>query len=190
MSEEERAARQRRIPLVRAQIIALREAALRASGRADTAEAALQAGNILTSNMLAAFALELGLKVFHMAYAPENAHGHDLHKLFTALPQQMQDDISATYASNLTDLPNVPVYAFRTAPGKPPKPEQPLDAVPYGNAEDLLQQCSKLFIDARYFPEHVGGEWVMIHHPIEYMRHMIDVLITVFDTYLERGSWR
>lgn len=190
MSEEERAARQRRIPLVRGQIIALREAALHASRQGAVGEPALQAGNVLTSNMLAAFALELGLKVFHLAYAPESAHGHDLYRLFTTLPQQMQDDIRATYTRNLNDLPNVPVYAFRTAPEMPPAPAQALDAVAYGNADGLLQQCSKLFIDARYFPEQVGGEWVMIHHPIEYMRHMIDVLITVFDAYLERAAWQ
>jgi len=148
----------------------------------------MQAGHMLTANMQAAFALELGLKVFHMTWADKEARGHDLKKLFNGLPQQMQGDIRATYEGSWQTLPNVFMLAFRTSPDPPPPPPSP-PAASYAKADELFDACSLLFVQARYFYEQVGPDWAIVHHPIQYMLRMIDVLALVYDEYLKRGGW-
>ena len=188
MTDEERGAMMSRLPLIRSQVIALRNTALHTSEQVPAAEPSLQVGLVLTSNMLSAFAIELALKMFYMALGPEAAHGHALYKLFTQLPPEIQNDVGATYEGNLQSGLTVSVYAFRTAPEMPARPA-PLSPLPFSTVEGLLKECSKLFVDARYFPEEVGGEWVMIPHPEAHMRLLIDVLMTWFDEYKKAGGW-
>ncbi|MEA1013734.1 hypothetical protein [Sphingosinicella sp. LY1275] len=140
--------------------------------------------------MVAAFAIELSLKLFYMAYAPNAPkRKHDLHDLFLGLHPTIQADIRATFEGNLREHPNVPLLAFRTSPTMPDPPSEVPAGLPFATADGLLEQCSKLFVQARYFPEQVGDAWVMISHPLSYLLHMIDSLRVVFDAYLQNG-WR
>jgi hypothetical protein len=186
--EDQRAARHRRIPLVRGQIFALREAAVFSSEKVGAGPPGMDAGHMLTANMQAAFALELSLKLFHMTYAEAEARGHDLKRLFNELPPKMCEDIRAAYEAPGQALPNIKAFAFQTSPIQPAPPTSG-SGNRYAKADDLFEACSQLFVQARYFYEQVGADWVMIDHPMEYMLRMIDVLATVYDGYLERGGW-
>lgn len=179
-----------RIPLVRAQVRGLRTAALLAQEEIEkTASEPDKAGLALTSNMLMGFALELGLKLFFMMYVEGVPRGHELHKLYEGLPDQIKDDIAETYSGISSPAPTLTRYAFRLSPDAPQPPTEN-GPRPYGSAQGLFKSASDLFVQARYFYENLSYEaWAIIDQPIQQMARMSEVLDVVFDEYIRRGSW-
>ncbi|MGZ8286552.1 MAG: hypothetical protein ACXW27_10385 [Allosphingosinicella sp.] len=179
-----------RVPLMRMQIQALRQAA-QSSSDAEGSDNWLDTGTVLTSNMLLGFALELGLKLFYATYHEKAAHGHDLTVLYEGLPDQIRGDISESYATSIeASTPGtIKLYAFRVSKDQPPVPEGPSGGR-YDSAAELFKAVSLLFVRARYFFEQVNSEdWAVMAHPIDHVLLMSGVLDVVYDEYLQRGSW-
>lgn len=186
----DRSARHAQIPIMSKQIHALRQIARSVSdqGRALPYQAAI--GFILTSNMMAGFALELGLKIFYMTFCgngPPNTHS--LLSLYNDLPAQIRGDIAATYEHELQDTP-IQLYAFMTAP-RPPEPPEGGDGKRYDSAISLFESASDCFIKSRYFFENVGAaDWSIVDHPIDYLLRMSDGMEVVYEHYAREGSWK
>jgi len=182
-------ARHARVPIALSQIRALEQAALTADSRVQSSTAHDQIGHVLTSNMLATFAIELGLKAFYLSFSegkPPSTHW--LAALYRGLPARIRGDIAATYASDLPDLPVV-MFALKASPVRPTIPDR-ASGGGYGDADAFFESTSKAFIAARYFFEQVdGADWSVIDHPIDYMLRMSDVLRIVYEEYAKRGGF-
>ena len=177
------------VPVARAQIRSLRAQAEAVDALSDIALPEDQLGHVLTSLMLAGFALELGLKMFGMTYAHERPRGHDLKQLFEQLPQQVRDDIAATYEGSTFPQPSITVFALQKSENAPTLPSQPSGGG-YSTVHEVIEQSAKMFTRARYFFEEIGAErWTSIEYPIEYMLALSHVLDVVYDEYQKQGGW-
>lgn len=173
-----RTARHQRVPIMLAQVTALRTVALEASQRASSPDQAIQIGEILTSNMNAGFALELVLKSFFMSFHEEPpARVHGLHGLYKQLPEPWRHQIDGAYRTDPRRQSDVVSVAYQAAPTAPETPEPLSGLAEFKTAESCFAAVSTIFHDSRYFFEEIGaGGWATIRHPIGQMVAMIDVL--------------
>lgn len=177
------------VPIARAQIRSLRTQAEFAASRAANASTSDQIGHVLTSVMLAGFALELGLKVYCMTYGNERPRGHDLKELFDSFPEQVRNDISASFEASIFPKPPITVYGFTTAKDQPSAPSEVPESR-YDTAENVLLHSATAFTKARYFFEDIKLEhWATIDHAVHYMLALSNVLDVVYDGYVEAGGW-
>ena len=176
-------------PIVKAQIAALEYAARETSIRAASAPELDQIGHVLTSNMSAGFALELGLKLFYMTFAPKGPPPtHSLSDLYAGCPRQVCGDIDETYRSNLPTT-SIRMYGLRTSPTRPAAPTATAGSS-CENAFSFFDSTDLIFVQARYFFEKVDDvDWSIIDHPIDHMLQMSNVLRVVYDAYGEHGGW-
>lgn len=186
-----RGLRHSQTPIMVDQMRALREMALRASQDAKHAELPNQIGAILTSNMLAGFALELGLKLFFMTFKESPPPGtHNLKVLFDDLPPGWRTEIDSAYQSDPRSRANYSVSAFQISGTTPNTPQEDVEAGSFGNANAFFESVSLIFVRSRYFFEEVSAsDWVFVSHPIEQMLAMIDVLDAFYRHLInERGK--
>jgi hypothetical protein len=177
------------VPLARAQIRSLRAQAEAAADLVGDATDHDAIGRVLTSVMLAGFALELGLKIFPMTYGSKRPRGHNLRKLFDELPEQIRNDISASYAASTFPKPLVLIYALISTKEQPQVPEG-VRRARYDTAENVIEHSADAFTKARYFFEDVrAADWVTISHGVHYMLVLSHILDVVYDEYLKRGGW-
>lgn len=178
--------------MVKEQITALLDAARFTGEQAEAvpSHASAPIGLVLTSNMLAGFALELGLKLFYMTYRDEGPprNTHDLLMLFEGLPSKIQADIAALY-ERMPKNDRMRVHAFITAPSQPSQPP----ASPtrgYADARSAFESASKLFVQSRYFYETVTGEdWSVIDHPFDSLIALGRALLTAYSSYERQGGF-
>ena len=177
------------VPVARAQIRSLRGQAEMAAAAVTSAEAGDSIGHVLTSVMLAGFALELGLKMFGMTYGNERPRGHDLKKLFDAFPEQVRNDISDSFAASTFPKPPITIYGITTAKEQPMAPSE-APASRYDTADNVILYSADAFTKARYFFEDVQpAKWATIDHATHYMLALSHVLDVVYDEYLKAGGW-
>ncbi|MGQ0534160.1 MAG: hypothetical protein ACT4OF_15940 [Caulobacteraceae bacterium] len=188
----DRTQRHARHPMVREQIAALLDAARFTGEQAEAVPSSAPApiGLVLTSNMLAGFALELGLKLFYMTYRndgpPRNTH--DLLTLFEALPPKIQADVAALY-ERTPKKDRIRVYALITSPTQPNKPTVD-PSKGYADAPSAFESASKLFVQSRYFYETVtGDDWSIIDHPFDSLIALGRALITAYSSYERQGGF-
>lgn len=175
--------------MVRSQIRALREKSTNAKSIKKNPE---NIGEVLASNMISGFALELGLKIFYMTYSHSVPRHHDLLRLYENMPQQIKDDVALSYAvtydANQFDK-EVKFYAHTFSEKCPEKPQFNLDKS-FSTASDLFCNISPIFTQSRYYFETVSNlDWSIIPNPIQHMDLMSGVLDIVHEEYLKRGSW-
>lgn len=187
----DRTQRHARHPIVREQIIALLDAARFTGEQVETVPSGAPApiGLVLTSNMLAGFALELGLKLFYMTYRDDGpTNTHDLLALFEGLPPKIQADVATLYA-RMPKKDTIRVYALITSPTQPNKPTA-TSTKGYSDARSAFESASKLFVQSRYFYETVtGDDWSMIDHPYDGLITLCRALITVYASYERQGGF-
>lgn len=177
------------VPIARSQIRSLRTQAEAVASLAEKTSGADQMGHVLTSVMLAGFALELGLKVFPMTYDNKRPDGHDLKTLFDKFPEQIRGDISASFEASSFPKPAITVYAMTASKAQPQAPSD-VPASRFDTAENVLIHSADAFIRARYFFEGVKAEkWAAIYHAVHYMVALSHVLDVVYDEYLNNGGW-
>jgi hypothetical protein len=170
--------------MVREQIAALRQqASLRANGNQEI-------GRILSANMAAAFALELGLKVFYMTFEEEGPpRTHELKLLFLGLPAPIVVDITCGYAAVVPRLQSAKVLALTVSPEMPSLPNGACGGG-WGAAPDFFETASRAFVEARYFYEKVtDAGWATVTDLSPVMVEMSQVLDRVYDGYLSKGGW-
>jgi hypothetical protein len=146
----------------------------------------------MNATMLAAFCLELWLKVFYLTYYRDGIKGHHLLTLYEGLPPPIQHDISDCYLQVTKDRGGPPIVisiGLRTSPMQPDVPEQgPIYT--YDTAQDLLSTMSDLFVRYRYFAEEIGGiEWSLFPLPLKPALHLGEAMQAVLTYYERRGGW-
>lgn len=177
------------VPVARAQIRALRNQAEAAAVAAEHTTGEDHLGHVLTSVMLAGFALELALKIFGMTYGDRRPRGHNLKELFDQLPAQVQADISASFAASNFPQPPITVYGLIRSEHEPPKPSEVIRSR-YDTAENVILYSANSFRRARYFFEEVrSGEFSTIENSVHYMIALSHVLDVVYDEYRKAGGW-
>lgn len=181
-----------KVPIMRSQIRALRYAARSANSAVAESETYERAGEMLAAGMNAGFALELGLKLFYMSYHHRAVRGHDLHKLFAGLPDQIQGDISLSYSTSLEASilpPTIKFMAFRNSTTPPAKPDRAPKFDPT-TAQGLFDFARGAFEGGRYFYDKVNADdWTNAGYPIDHMLLMSEILDVVYDEYIRRGGW-
>src|SRR5262249_27387120 len=130
------ATRHAQTPMVVLQIEALEIVAREASLRALTSPTGDDIGHVLTSNMSAAFAIELGLKLFYMTFCKNGPPAtHSLAKLYAGLPSKTSTNIAVAYRTNLPNS-NIKVFGFQLGPSPPQTPTTQVGQT-YTTANDL-----------------------------------------------------
>ena len=186
-----RGLRHSQTPIMVDQMRALRDMARRAGEGASQASLPDQIGAILTSNMLAGFALELGLKLFFMSFKETPPPGtHNLKTLFDDFPLNWRTAIDSAYRSDSRSRANYLVTGFQMSGTPPATSQEDVEAGSFGSADAFFDSVSLIFVRSRYFFEEVfAAEWVFVTHPIEQMLAMIDVLDAFYHHVLREAAW-
>ncbi len=187
--EAPRRLRHSQTPIMVAQMRALKEMAQRGSEKATHANST-NVGAILTSNMLAGFALELGLKLFFMTFnesPPPNTH--DLKALFATLPPQWRAEIDSAYQSDPRSKADYSVSGFQVSGAPPITPQEDVTTGSFGNAESFFDSVALIFVRSRYFFEQISEtDWAFVSHPIGQMLAMADVLDAFYQHCLSEAK--
>lgn len=175
-------------PMVLLQIEALEVVAREASVHALASPTGKDIGHVLTSNMSAAFALELGLKLFYMTFFANGPPAtHSLAKLYAGLPSKIRTNIAVDYRTNLPNS-NIKIFGFQLSPAAPQTPVAQLGQI-YATANELFAGGDQAFVAARYFFEQIGNvNWSTIEHPIDQMLHMSAVLRSVYGAQIAQAA--
>ncbi len=156
----------------------------------DIANQTDEVGYVLTSNMLAGFALELCLKLFYMTYNEEGPpRGHHLSALYAGLPDTIKKDIATAYLATNNGKALIRVFGLRHSPETPAVPATTLGHR-YDSADAFFTSADDCFVRSRYLFEEVNGEdWTLVDHPLSCFASMIDVVVGVYQGYRASGGF-
>jgi hypothetical protein len=146
-------------------------------------EANNDVGGMIASAVTLALSVELYLKTLQMISGPPN-QGHELHKLYAALPNDLRQSIEAAYEATPKPAPEEPAFLeFSVAREGGPSEARPPKAEKVDHSLlAVLERSSRVFERWRYLYE--AGESERVNDPYEF--HYLGVAADVLHSHAER----